>query len=57
MGKKLFRAYDTKARVEPPGESRRYLPRDHAVFLLENLVGALDLTPVTNVYELGDGRG
>jgi len=57
MSKKRFRAYDSKARVELPGDLRRYLPRDHAVFLLEDLVEALDLTPITRVYEQGDGRG
>ncbi len=57
MSKKKFRAYDPKARVELPGDLRRYLPRDHAVFLLEDLVEALDLMPITSVYEQGDGRG
>jgi transposase len=57
MSKKRFRAYDPKARVELPGDLRRYLPRDHAVFLLEDLVEALDLRPITRVYEQGDGRG
>jgi transposase len=27
------------------------------VFLIEDLVGSLDLTPITSVYEQGDGRG
>jgi transposase len=57
MSKKKFRAYDPEARVELEGDLRRYLPRDHAVFLLEDLVGVLDLTPITRVYEQGDGRG
>ena len=57
MSKKKYRAYDPKARVELPGDLRRYLPRDHAVFLLEDLVETLDLTPITSVYEQGDGRG
>jgi transposase len=57
MSKKKFRAYDPKARVELPGDLRRYLPRDHAVFLLEDMVEVLDLTPITRVYEQGDGRG
>jgi transposase len=57
MGKKRYRAYDATARVELPGDLRQYLPRDHAVFLLEDLVEALDLTPITSEYERGDGRG
>jgi transposase len=57
MGKKTFRAYDPQARVELPGDLRQYLPSDHQVFLIEDLVEALDLTPITRVYEQGDGRG
>ena len=51
MSKKKYRAYDPKARVELPGDLRRYLPRDHAVFLLEDLVETLDLMPITSVSE------
>jgi transposase len=57
MTKKKFRPYDPQARVELPGDLRQYLPRDHQVFLIEDLVEALDLTPITSVYEQGDGRG
>ena len=57
MGKKKFRAYDPQARVELAGDLRQYLPRDHQVFLIEDLVESLDLTPITSVYERGDGRG
>jgi transposase len=57
VGKKTFRPYDPQARVELPGDLRHYLPRDHQVFLIEDLVESLDLTPITCVYEQGDGRG
>jgi len=57
MAAKKFRPYDPQARVELPGDLRRYLPLDHPVFLLEDLVESLDLSPITSVYELGDGRG
>jgi transposase len=57
MAKKVFRPYDPQARVELPGDLRQYLPLDHPVFLLEDLVEYLDLSPITSVYELGDGRG
>src|SRR5450755_1796391 len=57
MAKKKFRAYDPQARVELPGDLRQYLPDDHQVFLIEDLVETLDLTPITSVYEQGDGRG
>lgn len=57
MAKKKFRPYDPQARVELPGDLRRYLPPDHQVFLIEDLVEALDLRSITSVYEQGDGRG
>ena len=57
MAKKTYRPYDPKAPVELPGDLRQYLPADHQVFLLEDLVESLDLTPITSVYEHGDGRG
>ena len=57
MAKKKYRAYDPQARVELPGDLRQYLPHDHQVFLIEDLVETLDLTPITRVYEQGDGRG
>jgi transposase len=55
--KKTYRPYDPAARVELPGDSRQYLPADHPVFLIEDLVESLDLRPITSVYEQGDGRG
>src|ERR1700688_485313 len=57
MAKKKVRPYDPQARVELPGDLRQYLPSDHQVFLIEDLVESLDLTPITSVYEQGDGRG
>ena len=57
MAKKKFRPYDPQARVELPGDLRQYLPRDHQVFLIEDLVDTLDLTAITSAYEQGDGRG
>jgi transposase len=57
MAKKVFRAYDPQARVELPGDLRQYLPLDHPVFLIEDLVESLDLSAITSVYEQGDGRG
>jgi len=57
VAKKRFRPYDPQARVELPGDLRQYLPRDHQVFLIEDLVESLDLRPITRVYEQGDGRG
>jgi transposase len=57
MAKKTYRPYDRATRVELPGDLRQYLPADHQVFLIEDLVESLDLTPITSGYEQGDGRG
>src|SRR5450759_4924209 len=57
MAKKTFRPYDPQAPVALPGDLRQYVPADHQVFLLEDLVETLDLTAITSVYEQGDGRG
>lgn len=57
MAKKTYRPYDPTARVELPGDLRQYLPVDHQVFLIEDLVESLDLRAITGVYEHGDGRG
>ena len=54
---KRYRPYDPAAVVELRGDLRGYLPEDHLVFLLDDLVDALDLGAITGVYEQGDGRG
>jgi transposase len=55
--KQVCRPYDPTAPVELRGDLRTHLPTDHLVFLLEDLVDQVDLTPITAVYEQGDGRG
>ncbi len=54
---KKYRAYDPAATVELAGDLRGYLPSDHLVFLLSDLVDELDLGAIVGVYEQGDGRG
>jgi len=54
---KRYRPYDPAAVVELRGDLRGHLPEDHLVFLLDDLVDALDLRAITGVYEQGDGRG
>ncbi|GAC1427838.1 MAG: hypothetical protein NVSMB65_00830 [Chloroflexota bacterium] len=55
--KRTYRPYDPAAPVELPGDLRQYLPSDHLVFLVCDLVDELDLSAITAVYEQGDGRG
>ena len=57
MAHKTFRPYDPQAPVELPGDLRQYLPRDHQVFLIADLVEALDLTPITACTSRGMGAG
>src|SRR4051812_49406696 len=57
MSQRVFRSYDPGAPVPGPADLRDWLPSDHAVFLLGDLVDALDLTAITAVYDRGDGVG
>jgi transposase len=57
MADRAFRPYDPAAPVPGPADLRDWLPADHAVFLLGDLVDALDLTAITAVYHRGDGGG
>ena len=57
MAQRRYRPYDPEAPVLLPGDIRQYLPADHLVFLLSDLVDELDLRAITGSYEQGDGRG
>ncbi len=57
MAQRAFRPYDPAAPVPGPADLRDWLPPDHAVFLLGDLVDELDLTAITEVYHRGDGGG
>jgi transposase len=57
MAQRAFRSYDPAAPVPGPADLREWLPPDHAVFLLSDLVDEVDLTAITAVYHRGDGGG
>jgi transposase len=57
MAQRAFRPYDPTQPVPGPADVRDWLPPDHAVFLLNDLVDALDLSAITAVYHRGDGGG
>lgn len=57
MADRVFRPYDPAAPVPGPADLRDWLPPDHAVFLLGDLVDELGLTAITAVYQRGDGGG
>jgi transposase len=57
MAKRMVRRYEPEQPVAGPADLREWLPPDHPVYLLGDLVDALDLTPITAVYDQGDGGG
>jgi transposase len=57
MAQRVFRPYDPDAPLPLPPDLRQWLPADHLVYLLSDLVDHLDLTPILRVYEQGDGGG
>lgn len=56
MGK-TFRSYDLNQQLLLPPDLRQWLRADHLALYLSDLVEALDLSGILNVYEEGDGRG
>src|SRR5215213_5825683 len=57
MAKRAFRPYDPHQPLPLPPDLRQWLPADHQVYLLGDLVDQLDLAPILAVYEQGDGGG
>src|SRR5215216_2825811 len=57
MATRVFRRYEPNQPVAGPTDLRAWLPADHLVYLLSDLVEALDLTPITTGYDQGDGGG
>ena len=57
MAKRVFRPYDPDRPLPLPPDLRHWLPADHTVYLLSDIVDQLDLTPITSVYDQGDGGG
>jgi transposase len=57
MAKRVFRPYEPDRPLPLPPDLRQWLPADHLVYLLSDLVDHLDLSPITSVYDQGDGGG
>jgi transposase len=57
MAKRVFRPYQPDRPLPLPPDLRQWLPADHTVYLLGDLVDHLDLAPITAVYDQGDGGG
>lgn len=56
MGK-TFRSYDLNQQLLLPPDLHQWLRADHLALYISDLVEALDLSGILNVYEEGDGRG
>ncbi len=54
---RTFRLYDPNAPLPMPVDLREWLPENHLVHLLGEIIDALDLSPIHSAYEQGDGRG
>ena len=57
MAERVFRPYDPQQPVPGPADVRAWLPADHAIYQLSDLVDALDLSAITGSYHQGDGGG
>ena len=57
MVQRVYRPYDPDRPLTMPGDLHEWLPPDHLVYLLSDIVDAPDLSPTVSVYEQGDGRG
>jgi len=57
MARRTFRPYDPAAPVPGPADLRAWLPPDHAVFLLGDLIDELNHSAIVEVYHRGDGGG
>src|SRR5215212_6921116 len=57
MATRAFRPYEPDRPLPLPPDLRHWLPADHLVYLLGDIVDQLDLSPLLSVYEQGDGGG
>ena len=57
MAKRLFRLYEPDRPLPLPPDLRQWLPADHTVYRLSDIVDQLDLSPITAPYDQGDGGG
>lgn len=57
MATRVFRPYDPSAALLLPPDLRAWLPPDHPIYLLSDLLDELDLPPLLASYTQGDGGG
>jgi transposase len=54
---KTFRPYELNQRLLLPLDLRDWLPEGHLALFVSDVIDALDLSAIFQVYEQGDGRG
>jgi transposase len=54
---KTFRPYELNQRLLLPPDLRAWLPEGHLALFVSDVIDALDLSAIFQVYEQGDGRG
>jgi transposase len=54
---KTFRPYELNQRLLLPPDLRDWLPEGHLALFVSDVIDALDLSAICQVYEQGDGRG
>jgi transposase len=57
MAKRVFRPSEPDQPLPVPTDLRQWLPADHTVYLLSDIVDHLDLSPILSVDDQGDGGG
>jgi transposase len=54
---KTYREYEPDQMLLLPPNMREWLPENHLALFISDVVDELDLSPILDVYEEGDGRG
>ncbi len=54
---RIYLSYDPEQRLLMPPDLRDWLPEGHLALFISDVVDELDLKPIVEVYESGDGRG
>ena len=54
---RVYVSYDPEQRLLLPPDLREWLPEGHLALFISDVVDELDLKPIAQVYESGDGRG
>jgi transposase len=51
---KVYRPYEPDQLLLLPSSLHEWLPKDHMVYFLEDVLNTIDLSPITSVYELSE---